>query len=43
VSSADVSALAGVILALTSVSLAASYVPALRAMRLDPITILRPE
>ena len=34
---------AGVTLLLTAVVLAASYVPALRAMRLDPITILQSE
>ena len=33
----------GVTLVLTAVALAASYVPALRAMRLDPITTLHSE
>jgi ABC-type lipoprotein release transport system permease subunit len=34
---------AGVTLVLTTVALLASYVPALRAMRLDPITTLHSE
>jgi len=34
---------AGVILALTTVALAARYIPAVRAMRLDPITTLHSE
>jgi ABC-type lipoprotein release transport system permease subunit len=34
---------AGVTLVLTSVALAASYIPALRAMRLDPIATLHAE
>jgi predicted permease len=43
VSPTDLPIFAGVTLALTAVALAASYVPALRAMRLDPITTLRSE
>jgi len=41
VSPTDLPTFAVVVVALTGVALAASYVPALRAMRLDPITILR--
>ena len=33
----------GVTLVLTSVALAASYIPAMRAMRLDPMTTLHAE
>ena len=40
VSPHDLSIFAGVTLALTAVALAASYIPALRAMRLDPVTTL---
>ena len=40
VSPSDLPTFAGVTLALTGVALAASYIPALRAMRLDPITTL---
>jgi uncharacterized membrane protein len=40
VSSYDLSIFAGVTAVLTAVAIAASYVPALRAMRLDPITTL---
>ena len=43
VSSTDLPTFAGVTLVLTSVALAASYIPALRAMRLDPITALHSE
>ena len=43
VSPNDLPTFAGVTLALTTVALAASYIPALRAMRLDPITTLRSE
>jgi predicted permease len=43
VSPTDVPIFAGVTLVLTAVALAASYIPALRAMRLDPITTLRSE
>jgi putative ABC transport system permease protein len=43
VSPTDLSTFAGVTLVLTTVALAASYIPALRAMRLDPITTLRSE
>ncbi|HZS57649.1 MAG TPA: ABC transporter permease [Gemmatimonadaceae bacterium] len=43
VSPTDIPTFAGVTLVLTAVALAASYVPALRAMRLDPITILQSE
>jgi len=40
VSPSDLPTFAGVTLALTAVALAASYIPALRAMRFDPITTL---
>jgi len=43
VSPTDLPTFAGVTLVLTAVALAASYVPALRAMQLDPITILQSE
>jgi putative ABC transport system permease protein len=43
VSPTDLPTFAGVTLALTTVALAASYIPALRAMRLDPITTLHSE
>ena len=43
VSSIDLPTFAGVTLVLTMVALAASYIPALRAMRLDPITALHSE
>ena len=43
VSPNDLPTFAGVTLVLTSVALAASYFPALRAMRLDPITTLQSE
>ena len=43
VSPYDLSTFAGVIAVLTAVAIAASYVPALRAMRLDPITTLHAE
>jgi predicted permease len=43
ISPTDLLTFAGVTLVLTTVALAASYVPALRAMRLDPITALRSE
>jgi len=43
VSPYDVSTFAGVTAVLTAVAIAASYVPALRAMRLDPITTLHAE
>jgi predicted permease len=43
VSPNDLPTFAGVTLVLTSVALAASYIPALRAMRLDPITTLHAE
>jgi len=43
VSPTDLPTFIGVTLALTSVALAASYIPALRAMRLDPITTLHSE
>jgi len=43
VSPTDLPTFAGVTLVLTTVALAASYVPALRAMRLDPITALHSE
>jgi predicted permease len=43
VSPTDLPTFAGVTLVLTTVALAASYIPALRAMRLDPITILHSE
>jgi putative ABC transport system permease protein len=43
VSPTDLPTFIGVTLALTSVALAASYIPALRAMRLDPIATLHSE
>ncbi len=43
VSPTDLPTFAGVTLLLTTVALAASYIPALRAMRLDPITTLHSE
>jgi ABC-type lipoprotein release transport system permease subunit len=43
VSPCDLSTFAGVAAVLTAVAIAASYVPALCAMRLDPITTLRSE
>jgi len=43
VSSIDLPTFAGVTVVLTIVALAASFIPALRAMRLDPITMLHSE
>jgi putative ABC transport system permease protein len=43
VSPTDLPSFVGVTLVLTTVALAASYIPALRAMRLDPITALHCE
>lgn len=43
VSPTDLTTFAGVTFVLTTVALAASYIPALRAMRLDPITTLHSE
>ena len=43
VSPTDLPTFAGVTLVLTTVTLAASYIPALRAMRIDPITTLHSE
>jgi ABC-type antimicrobial peptide transport system permease subunit len=43
VSTYDLFTLAGVTLVLTAVAIAASYIPALRAMRLDPIATLHSE
>jgi ABC-type antimicrobial peptide transport system permease subunit len=43
VSPNDLATFVGVTLALTTVALAASYVPALRAMRLDPNAVLHSE
>jgi putative ABC transport system permease protein len=43
VSPTDLPTFTGVTLVLTTVALAASYIPALRAMRLDPITTLHAE
>ena len=43
VSPTDLTTFAGVTLVLTAVALAASYIPALRAMRLDPISTIRTE
>ena len=43
VSPTDLTSFASVTLVLTAVALAASYIPALRATRLDPITVLNSE
>jgi predicted permease len=43
VSPNDLTTFAGVTLVLTTVAIAASYIPALRAMRLDPNTVLHSE
>jgi putative ABC transport system permease protein len=43
VSPNDLTTFAGVTLVLTAVALAASYIPAMRAMRVDPITTLHSE
>jgi ABC-type antimicrobial peptide transport system permease subunit len=43
VSPIDLPTFVGVTLVLAAVALAASYIPALRAMRLDPITTLHSE
>ncbi len=43
VSPTDVPTFAGVTLVLTAVAVAASYIPALRAMHLDPIAVLHSE
>jgi ABC-type lipoprotein release transport system permease subunit len=43
VSPYDLSTFAGVTAVLTAVAITASYLPALRAMRLDPITTLHSE
>jgi predicted permease len=43
VSPTDLRTFVGVTVVLTTVAIAASYIPALRAMRLDPITILHSE
>jgi ABC-type antimicrobial peptide transport system permease subunit len=43
VSPTDLSTFAGVTLVLSTVALTASYIPALRAMRLDPISTLHSE
>jgi len=43
VSPYDLSTFAGVTVVLTAVAIASSYIPALRAMRLDPITTLHAE
>ncbi len=43
VSPTDLPTFAGVTLVLTAVAVAASYIPALRAMRLDPIAVLHSE
>ena len=41
VSPYDLSTFAGVTAVLTAVAIAASYIPALRAMRVEPVTTLR--
>jgi ABC-type lipoprotein release transport system permease subunit len=43
VSPGDPLTFAGVTVTLTTLALAASYIPALRAMRVDPITTLHSE
>jgi hypothetical protein len=43
VSPTDLATFAGVTLVLTTIALAASYIPGLRAMRIDPITTLHSE